>query len=166
MTTYPALFENQTGETVRLEGEIVFPDPTNEPSTPAALHLHGPFHIAFNTPNILTGVTLFTLADTQVLLIATLSITTAWDGNTPKIHVGTTGAADGFTNAIDATQAQTQVGAGFCFDTPPVAAQVRAVGGAVPFIVLVDDGSGGNPGASKGAADFFVIVGTPIVGNP
>lgn len=47
------------------------------------------FPFAFNTPNLLTGATVYTPTIGDILLNLWLEITTAWDGTTPKFDLGT-----------------------------------------------------------------------------
>ncbi len=125
--------------------------------------------LAFNTPNlVLTGTPIWTPAAGDLILygVAILSITTAWNGTTPTLHLGTAASLDVYSTAFSgvvgdlgtpdsAAGAHASTPAGFSTPGPPL-----LMADAEPVTVMVDDGSGGDPGSTHGAgALIFVVVG-------
>lgn len=115
---YPVSITDSEGES-RLSGLANFTDPSNQPgggSQPGAAIVRK-FPFAFNTPGLLTGLSLYVPTIHDVLLDIWLEVTTAWDGTTPLGDVGTLHLGAGvwatlFGQPIDMEQAD-GLGIGF-----------------------------------------------------
>lgn len=147
---YPAEFLDPDGG-VRLGGFVSFTDPDNRP-----LGVVATVTFDFDTPDLLTGIPFFTPTAGLVVpyyMGGYKDATTPFDGATPTLHVGYAGdlaALDGqFGFDANLTGGNNPVGAH--------AEQLLANGSnvlrftdATPVVVSVDDGSGGDPGATQG----------------
>lgn len=122
--------------------------------------------IAFNTPGlVLSGIPVYTpkIGD---LVWPGVSLWTPWDGaGTPQFYVHSQGAAYASDNILNSGLVPADVdyaqGANWALLTgaSPVAISgaYRAVT-ATPLRVVVDDGTGGDPGATQGAGEIVLIV--------
>lgn len=160
-----------------------------------AVSIVGPFPIAYNTPGLTDGVTIYTPAVDDILLDVWVEVDTAWDGTTPKGDIGTfvggnTGAF-AFNNAIDLSVPDLDQGSngygGAGMLTGAESANVNvALAGAgtgsvgyrraplkltaanpLKFVVSQDGQVGGaDPGASQGSAKVYLVLGRASLSGP
>lgn len=115
---------------------------------------------SFDSPDILTtGVVIYTPDDGDVLAYygTVISVETAFDGTTPKLNLGMGTNAAAFAQ-IDATQADSPLGGG-----GGVAPTGNALGSGeildgTDVVLVLDDGSGGNPGSMQGAGEVILLI--------
>lgn len=127
----------------------------------------GPFAFAYNTASILTGISLGpTLAAGTVFHGFFISISTVWNGTTPKATCGLGDTSASLVGSnIDMTSEDVTSGN---YDAPnfglPAAAGSLSnflITAPVQFSLLVDNGAGGNPNPSQGAANLYIVVAAP-----
>lgn len=121
--------------------------------------------IAFNTPNILTGIVIYSGKVGDVIQVdrSCVSVTIAWNGTTPKFQIQPLGDPPGQVVTLDAAAANTSTGATGLEDA---SAGAFVVGTATLYVftqnidlmLLVDDGGGGDPGSTQGAGEVVVVV--------
>lgn len=137
------------------------------------------FPFTFATPNLLIGVVVATLADGETLIATsginkagtpTLYIPTAWNGTTPKGTLAADNRSDApsdFGDTQDMTLADAAtIGSGNdLWATGNYAAalaasngSLQARGGPIDLVFRVDDGGGGDPGASQGVAQIVLVI--------
>lgn len=86
-STYDAAFSDALDNITRLQGTITFLDSTAQPvSSQVTLRS---FAFSHSTAGLAAGVTVYTPAIGDVILDVGVAITTAFDGTTPKLDVGT-----------------------------------------------------------------------------
>jgi len=142
------------------------------------------FPFAFNTPNLLTGVEIYTPTVGDILLDAWLQIDTSWDGTSPMFDFGSfVGGNPGFYGGGNVPMnvgsgQDSDPGTGFKIghanndlliqDVPGLANQ-RIVPGifttADPLKVVVSQNgtpTGDDPGGTQGAAILYIVTVTPV----
>ena len=148
-------------------------------SQPGALRILGPFPFAFNTANLLTGIAVGpSLSADDVIYDGGLIFTTDWNGTTPQVTVKAPNG-DIILYGWDATNNSNPpwpTGAAFSPFLQPsytatsflqwsALAQNQTLPRREPSggqcTLLVDDGGGGDPGATQGAGGLYLIVATP-----
>jgi hypothetical protein len=146
------------------------------------------FPFAYNTPNILTGATLYVPTAGDLLLDAWFEIDTPWNGTTPFGDFGNFSNGNGTFNnlkgAVDMTKEDfvSPNNAGWLGDSQSavnptsISAQFIAIGpsftrwqtkflDATPIKVCVNqDGSpsGADPGSTQGTAILYLVTCTPV----
>jgi hypothetical protein len=122
--------------------------------------------VAFDTPGVVvTGVPLgYTPEVGELLAFAGMTISTAWNGTTPRGYIYMQGAdplvtGDSFLSGIHLSSADGPSGSfGFTvgnaagFTLYPDVVSVSA-----PMMFVVDNNSGGDPGASQGEGEVILI---------
>ncbi len=123
--------------------------------------------LAHNTPGLVLtpGVPIYTPAagDTLIDTVGWMSVTTVWNGTTPTLNFGVAGSLTDYTAAVGVT---TRIGS---LDTPIGAHAAEPSSFAIPqeplifldatpLVVMVDDGSGGDPGSTTGAGELVLLV--------
>lgn len=146
----------------------VFPNSGGIPTT-----LHFPF--TYDMKGLAYGVPIYTPAVGDLLLLAWISVLTAWNGTTPSAQIGTftagtaglVGSAQNMASADGALQADSpdltvnSTFGGLLGINPGAAAQVAK---AVPIKVVVSQtgaADGSDPGATQGSAILYIVTVTP-----
>lgn len=161
---YPAEFTDDSG-IERLGGAITFTDPANQPGGGSSA---GSFEIvevavAFDTPNILTGIELYVpTADEVARIFGYYTSETGWDGNSPTFHLysqgDTPGAQDIYAFSLPSSA---DLPSGTHTRAPKVDGVPNATviyDDATPVMGIVDDGSGGDPGSMQGAGTLVICL--------
>lgn len=180
-TAYPANMEDTSGG-VRLEGFIEYPS-----ATPLTLRSYS---FTYQTANLATGVTIFTPTVGDVIYDIGVSVTTAFNGTTPKIDVGTfSGGNNGLFDVlagapVDATKVYSAVTTNAGLTSPNSHLWLQAAVGSVgaagtaaynssplivsvanPFLVVASQ-SGAKGGtaitSSAGACTIHLLIGTAL----
>ena len=110
--TYAATFSDAYNTVVRWGGLLTFSNATAQPGY-GAPQVYS-YAITFSTSGLASGVTLYTPAVGDIILDVGVVITTAFDGTTPKLDVGTftgnTGLFDQLAGAaVDGTKVYADV---------------------------------------------------------
>lgn len=116
------------------------------------------FPFAFDTSGIvLTGVDIYTPAATEVLLTLSISVTTAWNGTTPALHLYSEGetpdSGDLGTGLDEANSAR-----GSHMEGIATTQGGRLFLDATPLVAMIDDGAGGDPGATQGEGELVLLI--------
>lgn len=121
-----------------------------------------------DTPNIFTGISLGTLAEGEWVVSFQLGVTTAWDGDTPGVGVGTTEEsvpADLSGGRWDLSSADTAAGGGAADSglIAPVALafpsqQNVGPAGGIGMVLKVSSSGDANPGSTEGLAYAVLII--------
>lgn len=182
----PAEMIDSGGTKILENGTLQF-QPNGSGATPLLLRSFG---ITFATAGLASGVTIYTPAVGDVIYDIGVGITTAFDGTTPKLDVGTfNGGTDGLfknlaTAAVDGTKVYADVTHNAGLGTPnsvlwlndAVASHASAgtaafnppimiVSAANPLLVVASqDGTKGGTAitSTHGVASIFVLSATPI----
>lgn len=189
-STYAVDLLNQDGTNIVRAAQLQFQSATNQPATaPNTLYIRQ-FPFGFGTAGLTTGVTLFTPAIGDLIYDVGISVTTLFNGTTPKADVGTfSGGNVGLFGEL-ANSGQVSLGtadvavtdnagltttngnqwlndavasvasAGTAAFKPPI----LSVTVANPFLLVVSQTgqkSGTATGASAGVGVVYVITGTP-----
>lgn len=135
-----------------------------------ALRVRGPYPFTFNSPGILTvdGFPLYTPAVGEFITLAFLSITTAWNGTTPKGVLGVmdgAGSADQIAPIADLTLADV-LGLDLRFAGQSFANEFNKIFAlttdSIAIAVSQDGAPGGpNPVSTQGAANAYFWTATP-----
>lgn len=146
------------------------------------------FGFAFNSPNILTGHTLYVPTIGDIILACWVRIVTAWDGTTPRLDVGTgVGVTTGMFNntaggAPVANLADNEliVGTGIASQnngatasSTITSAQLEVQPRGIPAIVTAANplkvwvsqngqNNGADPASTQGAGVVYVVTATPV----
>lgn len=119
--------------------------------------------IAFDDPDILTGMELGYTTEVGDIIAIGASVTTAWDGDNPIGYVyvdGDTYSTDGFSSP-GLGSADTQVGSGSLYDLTggvPFGQTWERVTVAAALMYRIDDGGGGDPESSQGEAELIIGI--------
>lgn len=179
--TYPTNINDETGQT-RIEGYTQFTQYSPQ-------HLRA-FPFAYNTAGLAAGVTIYTPAVGDVIYDIGIAVTTAFNGTTPLLDVGTfNGGNVGLfgelaAGAVDGTKVYSAVTDNAGLTTPNSAMWLQAAVGShgaagtaayvsTPIIVttanplllvLSQNGQKGGtaPGGSAGAGTVYVFTGQPL----
>lgn len=121
------------------------------------------FPFAHDTPGLVDGVTILSLADQQILLALFVSLPVAFDGTTPVMWVGTDDNPAILVNT-DATVTDSPPAPGLwyfaagSFGTTTIYAHP-----AVDLKLYVTNGNvGGNPGSTVGAGEVYMLT-APVI---
>lgn len=182
----PAEMFTQDGQKVVENGQIQY-QPTGTGATPMMIRS---FAITYQTAGLASGVTIYTPAVGDVIYDVAVAVTTAFNGTTPKLDVGTfNGGTDGLfknlaTAAVDGTKVYADVTHNAGLGTPNSALWLSTaivqgnsaslstlksneivVSAANPLLVVASqDGTKGGTAitSSAGAATILVLCATPI----
>ncbi len=125
--------------------------------------------IAFDTPGlVLTGIEIYTPAVDDVIppyITCMPFIKTAWDGTTPVLHLGTVGGLSSFDTLLGSFPADLTAADNAEMGTTLAVPQNNQGFGTpqrftatTPVTLMVDDGSGGDPGSAQGAGFFQLLI--------
>ena len=149
--TYPSSFLSQDGGLVVRSGELQYPAGGATPQ-----HVRS-YAFTYTTAGLATGVTIYTPTVGEVIYDIGVCITTAFDGTTPKLDVGTFTGNDGLFKTV----------AGAVLDGTKLYAAVTSNAGlTVPNAAQWLQAATGSAGAAAGAAyvsaHMIVTVANPI----
>ncbi len=127
------------------------------------------FPFAFNTSNIvLTGVPIYPAQKAgDILFLYTISVTTAWDGTTPRLDLTDASHVGNFLDHITLGNADIdyfgdgtliQIAAPFNFSNADWSSPASTILTADLLTAVISDGSGGNPGSTMGAAELILLI--------
>lgn len=121
------------------------------------------FPIAFDTPGlVLTGVPIYVPTVGDVILYyagVTLTLPESWDGTTPQLNLGTPTDPTGYNSLIghfNLTNAGSVTDS--LLDIRSAATDAAQFLDTTPFVAMVDDGSGGDPGCTSGTAELILLI--------
>lgn len=126
------------------------------------------WHVPFDTPDLATGYHLWTAQKGDSLLsLGWMTILEPFDGTTPQLgifsYTDSTHTNLGDTQAIDGSDENvvsdyvTRSAAIFSSDSPLIFHK------DTPIHMIVDDGSGNDPGATKGEIKIVMVIATRVV---
>lgn len=168
-------FDQQT-KIIRLQGGM----------SPSPLTTLGPFNFAFDTAGLTTGVTLWTPSVGTLIYDILFSVTTAFDGTTPKADIGTFVGGNaglfselGGAGVIDLTSANAAVtdNAGAAVIPLDNSLLVNTIQTPLPSVLTITDSNplllvvsqdgtkgGTATGATAGAGAVYILASTPYTG--
>jgi len=142
----------------------------NGGSQPGAARLLGPFPFSFNTPGLLTGVTIYTPAIDDVVLNGFIIPSVYWNGTSPIGDIGTfVGNTKGWLKLTGAGVASMEDQGFENFGAIPSGAGFGeyeqgfvCTGNPMKVVVSQNGESGGaDPGSTQGEAGVYLLVSTP-----
>lgn len=136
---------------------------------PGAARVLGPFPFAWDDPDILTGVALYTPNVGEVLFAWAVHVTEFFDGaGTPTASLAPVGGSEFSVIGHAQINFAQDFDSGVSFGIGGAALFDNGTGLAffepdTEIGVFIDDGAGGDPESSQGQADLYLVVASPVL---